>query len=67
MSLRDVDRVLTVMSWFYHRSQNERTLYNLIDLKMHGNKGYATSEDSDDDDEDEMYMLRAQKVCKPSL
>ncbi|XP_053396356.1 E3 ubiquitin-protein ligase rnf213-alpha-like [Mercenaria mercenaria] len=34
VSLRDVDRVLLVMSWFYEQSQGERTLYNRMDAKL---------------------------------
>ncbi|XP_060599995.1 E3 ubiquitin-protein ligase RNF213-like [Ruditapes philippinarum] len=36
VSLRDVDRVLSVMSWFYAQSQGERTLYKLMDAKFDG-------------------------------
>ncbi|KAL3881537.1 hypothetical protein ACJMK2_027969, partial [Sinanodonta woodiana] len=31
VSLRDVDRVLNVMSWFYAQSQEERTLFDMMD------------------------------------
>jgi hypothetical protein len=36
VSLRDVDRVLSMMSWFYAQSQGERTLYKLMDAKFDG-------------------------------
>ncbi|XP_060604558.1 E3 ubiquitin-protein ligase rnf213-beta-like, partial [Ruditapes philippinarum] len=36
VSLRDVDRVLSMMSWFYAQSQGERTLYKLMDKKFDG-------------------------------
>ncbi|XP_053396017.1 E3 ubiquitin-protein ligase rnf213-alpha-like [Mercenaria mercenaria] len=49
VSLRDVERVLTVMSWFYKQSQNERLLYNLMDEKL--NIQVDTDEDSDTDDD----------------
>ncbi|XP_053396011.1 E3 ubiquitin-protein ligase rnf213-alpha-like [Mercenaria mercenaria] len=49
VSLRDVERVLTVMSWFYKQSQNERLLYNLMDEKL--NIQVDTDEESDTDDD----------------
>lgn len=53
MSLRDVDRVLTVMSWFYQQSQGHRMLYQLMDEKLYGEHNDSSSED-DIDEEDEV-------------
>ncbi|XP_053396010.1 E3 ubiquitin-protein ligase rnf213-alpha-like [Mercenaria mercenaria] len=55
VSLRDVDRVLTVMSWFYQQSQEDRTLYNLMDDKLYGEEEYSSS-DEDVDEEGEQMM-----------
>ncbi|XP_053396009.1 E3 ubiquitin-protein ligase rnf213-alpha-like [Mercenaria mercenaria] len=55
VSLRDVDRVLTVMSWFYQQSQEDRTLYNLMDDSLYGEDAYSSS-DEDVDEEAEQVM-----------
>ncbi|XP_053396342.1 E3 ubiquitin-protein ligase rnf213-alpha-like isoform X2 [Mercenaria mercenaria] len=52
VSLRDVDRVLTVMSWFYQQSQGDNnTLFNLMNNKLHGRIDYSSSEEEEDEDE----------------
>lgn len=57
MSLRDVDRVLTVMSWFYQQSRGNRTLYNLMDNSL-----YRENEILSSDDEDEEVFFTAPQV-----
>ncbi|XP_053396335.1 E3 ubiquitin-protein ligase rnf213-alpha-like isoform X2 [Mercenaria mercenaria] len=54
VSLRDVDRVLTVMSWFYQQSQEDRTLYNLMDDKLYGDDDYSSSEEDIDEEGEQM-------------
>ncbi|XP_060597648.1 E3 ubiquitin-protein ligase rnf213-alpha-like, partial [Ruditapes philippinarum] len=60
VSLRDVDRVLTVMSWFYQQSQGNNTLFNLIDRKLGAgvdNSLFGMEEEEDeqeDNDEDDI-------------
>ena len=34
VSLRDVDRVLSVTSWFYNQSQGDRTLFDEMDDRL---------------------------------
>ncbi|XP_053388233.1 E3 ubiquitin-protein ligase rnf213-alpha-like, partial [Mercenaria mercenaria] len=48
VSLRDVDRVLLVTSWFYEQSQGERTLYRCMDAKLFGNQNEQENERVDD-------------------
>ena len=57
MSLRDVDRVLTVMSWFYQQSEGERTLYQLMDDKLYGEDENTSDDDDDVDEEEEEQIL----------
>ncbi|XP_053396018.1 E3 ubiquitin-protein ligase rnf213-alpha-like [Mercenaria mercenaria] len=45
VSLRDVDRVLTVMSWFYEKSEGERTLFDLMDAKLNRERNTSASDD----------------------
>jgi len=64
VSLRDVERVLTVMAWFYNQSQENGELFEEMDNKPYGNDLAESSdeEDSDDDDEDEFptFKMRTQ-------
>ena len=64
MSLRDVDRVLNVTSWFYAQSQDTRTLFNLMDNKLYGDdEEYARdTDDADVIEEDEEQMPAVRKV-----
>ncbi|XP_060594302.1 E3 ubiquitin-protein ligase rnf213-alpha-like, partial [Ruditapes philippinarum] len=57
VSLRDVDRVLTVMSWFYQQSQEQRTLYDLMDEKLYGEEEFTSDDDDDDDEEEENEQM----------
>jgi hypothetical protein len=43
----DVDRVLTVMNWFYKQSKGERLLFTMIDSKIGETKNEET-ETADD-------------------
>lgn len=45
MSLRDVERVLKVMSWFYQQSQGNMTLFNLMDEKLGNEQGSIENEE----------------------
>ncbi|XP_060586365.1 E3 ubiquitin-protein ligase rnf213-alpha-like [Ruditapes philippinarum] len=54
VSLRDVDRVLTVMSWFYQQSQGQRTLYDLMDEKLYGDDEFTSEDDDDEKENDQM-------------
>lgn len=47
MSLRDVERVLQVMSWFYEQSEEDNLLFRTM---------RDESEDSDSEQEDEEMM-----------
>ncbi|XP_060084373.1 E3 ubiquitin-protein ligase rnf213-alpha-like [Ylistrum balloti] len=49
VSLRDVERVLEVMSWFYNQSQTNSVLFNLL--------AEENSDDDDDDDEEEEELM----------
>lgn len=52
MSLRDVDRVLTVMSWFYKQhSENDGILFEAMNQKL--SRGIAKSNQNQDKEETE--------------
>jgi len=56
VSLRDVDRVLTVMSWFYEQSQSNRILFDTMDEKLHKQPRQELNiadSDSNEEEEDE--------------
>eukprot|EP00105_Crassostrea_gigas_P007930 XP_011422347.1 PREDICTED: E3 ubiquitin-protein ligase rnf213-alpha isoform X2 [Crassostrea gigas] len=48
VSLRDVERVLEVMAWFYRQTQGDTTLFNLMEKK--------DETESDEEEEEEMEM-----------
>ena len=66
MSLRDVDRVLTVMSWFYEQSEDgNNTLFSLMDKKQPARIDYSSSsEDDEDDDEDDIVYRQVPFICE---
>ncbi|KAH3728508.1 hypothetical protein DPMN_054465, partial [Dreissena polymorpha] len=47
VSLRDVERVLTVMAWFYGEAEDNRCLYNEMDIKL-ANQEEDTNKGLDD-------------------
>ena len=49
VSLRDVDRALTVASWFLQQSKKRRVLFDLLDKKLFpdGEEDEAVSESMD--------------------
>ena len=58
VSLRDVDRVLTVMSWFYQQSRgSNNTLFNLMNRKQ-PDRTVNSSEEEDDDEAKENIVYR---------
>ncbi|XP_053396339.1 E3 ubiquitin-protein ligase rnf213-alpha-like isoform X2 [Mercenaria mercenaria] len=56
VSLRDVDRVLTVMSWFYQQSQGDSTLFSLMNKKLQAHDGIDYSSEDEEEVEEEMYL-----------
>ncbi|KAK3585584.1 hypothetical protein CHS0354_036771 [Potamilus streckersoni] len=54
VSLRDVERVLNVMSWFYAQCQEGRTLFDRMDQIIHAGKGEDMEDDGDEDEEEEL-------------
>lgn len=50
-----MDRVLSVMSWFYGQAQDTRTLFDEMDNALYGDDGQyiQDTDDGDDMDEDE--------------
>ena len=67
VSLRDVDRVLSVMSWFYSQSQHPRTLFNQMDNVLYGegagDEGNADYIDEDEEEGEEQVPARRQVLC----
>ncbi|KAL4233165.1 hypothetical protein ACF0H5_007850 [Mactra antiquata] len=55
VSLRDVDRVLTVMSWFYQQNENNDTLYKLMDKKLNKDDVNEDDDVASNDENDEDY------------
>ena len=53
VSLRDVDRVLSVMSWFYGQSQHPRTLFDQMDRELYG-EGADEEEYIEEEEEEEV-------------
>ena len=53
MSLRDVERVLEVMAWFYRQTQGDTTLFNLMEKK--------DETESDEEEEEEMEAEESQE------
>ena len=51
VSLRDVERVLKVMSWFYQQSQDNRILFNLMEHEE--TQEHDEREDTDEEEEEE--------------
>lgn len=52
-----------VMSWFYQQSQENRTLFELIDHKMYANEDYTSTEE-DSEVEDEKVVMDNRRVRK---
>ena len=52
VSLRDVDRVLSVMSWFCSQAAETRTLYDEMDKELYG-EGEQVAVDNEEIDEEE--------------
>ncbi|XP_060597666.1 E3 ubiquitin-protein ligase rnf213-alpha-like [Ruditapes philippinarum] len=67
VSLRDVERTLIVMSWFYQRSQGQRTLFNLIDQKLSEQHDSTKDEDENEEDgeEEDVFHIADIKVNQP--
>ncbi|KAK3585590.1 hypothetical protein CHS0354_036776 [Potamilus streckersoni] len=59
VSLRDVDRVLNVMSWFYAQSQGERTLFDMLDEFPEQDSSDTENEEGE---EDESFLQAAPQV-----
>ena len=63
VSLRDVDRVLSVMSWFYGQSQHTRTLFMQMDGVLYGEGSgeddYANNIDDEEEEEEEEDQIPA--------
>ena len=53
MSLRDVERVLKVMSWFYQQSQDNRILFNLMEETQEDEEREVTDEEEEEEEEEE--------------
>ena len=64
VSLRDVDRVLSVMSWFYSQSQHTRTLFNQMDGALYGEGDgddyYASNIDDEEEEVEEQVPVGRQ-------
>ena len=67
VSLRDVDRVLSVMSWFYSQSQHPRTLFIQMDYVLYGEGAEddvnADFIEDEDEMEEEQVPARRQVQC----
>ena len=69
VSLRDVDRVLSVMSWFYGQSQDTRTLFDEMDGQLFDEDANIEENDLDEDEdeeeeEEEEQGPRRRQVCQ---
>ncbi|KAK3585587.1 hypothetical protein CHS0354_036774 [Potamilus streckersoni] len=64
VSLRDVERVLNVMSWFYAKSQEERTLFNRMDKIMQlGADDHGENMENQDNKDITRSLVLALGVC----
>ncbi|XP_053396012.1 E3 ubiquitin-protein ligase rnf213-alpha-like [Mercenaria mercenaria] len=63
VSLRDVERVLTVMSWFYTQSQNNRILFSLMDKRLHQGPVVDASQNINRIDDVTRSLILALGVC----
>jgi hypothetical protein len=57
VSLRDVDRALTVVSWFVRQANHSGTLFNLLDRKMARDRDAAQGQEEEDSDEEEEEVI----------
>ena len=57
VSLRDVDRALNVMSWFYAQSQEEHTLFANIDRFVDVDEMFDEDEENSEEEEVEEIIV----------
>ncbi|XP_052808603.1 E3 ubiquitin-protein ligase rnf213-alpha-like isoform X2 [Mya arenaria] len=57
VSLRDVERVLTVMAWFYYQGEDGGWLFEAMDRKVSGSEEHRQGDsDEEEETEDERYL-----------
>ena len=62
VSLRDVDRVLSVMSWFCSQAAKTRTLYDEMDKDLYGEDERIAIDNEDEEEEEKDQIPRENRV-----